>query len=109
MMRILIRYPEENASAYLSPVLYHRRGPDPEPITADFPGSDDPGYQVGGVDDITADDGLYDIAFSIDAVKLKVEDFDVVEDEIDIGTINYVEALWGRHPNRREWFSRVGS
>ncbi|MBV71605.1 MAG: hypothetical protein CMH52_09705 [Myxococcales bacterium] len=95
-MRILIRYPEENASAKLRPTLYHSRGRDPHPDTGDFPGSDDRGIQVGSIIDVAPDDGLYDEAFSIESgVKLKVEDFDILEAEIDIGIINYVGGAVG--------------
>jgi len=39
---------------------------------------------------VTPDDGLYNNeVFSIQNVKLRTEDFDVVEDEIDLGIINY--------------------
>ena len=95
-MRILIRYPEENASAKLRPVLYHSRGRDPHPDTGDFPGSGDRGIHVGSSVDFAPDDGLFDEAFSIESgVKLKVEDFDIIEAEIDIGTINYVGGAVG--------------
>ncbi|MEE2786183.1 MAG: hypothetical protein VX589_02520 [Myxococcota bacterium] len=86
-MRILIRYPEENQTALMQLVLYHRRGPD----TEGYPGTTDGGLQIGNIEeDIAPDDGRYDNeVFSIQGLKLRLEDLDILEDEIELGRIDY--------------------
>ena len=85
-MRILLRYPDENQSASMQLVLYHRRGPDSE----GYPGTSDGGLQIGAIDeDLTPDDGRYDNeVFSIES-EAKVEDLDIVEEEIQLGRTDY--------------------
>ena len=86
-MRILLRYPDENQSASMQLVLYHRRGPDSE----GYPGTSDGGLQIGAIDeDLTPDDGRYDNeVFSIEGLKLRMEDLDIVEEEIQLGRTDY--------------------
>ncbi len=90
--RILIRYPPENASAFLDLVLYHRRGPDVE----GWPVTNDGGLQIGSIEDVQPDDGLYpNEVFSIENLKLRLEDLDIVEDSVTLGTINFVGGAVG--------------
>ena len=85
--RILLRYPAENRSASMQLVLYHRRGPDAE----GFPKTSNGGLQIGNIEeDICPDDGVYENeVFSIERLKLRVEDLDIVEEMIDLGRTDY--------------------
>ena len=85
-LRLLIRYPEENQTANVDLVLYHRRGPD----TEGYPPSGDGGIVIGSTEDVMPDDGVYpNEVFSIQNLKLRTEDFDIVESEVDLGIIDY--------------------
>ena len=53
-------------------------------------------FQIGALDDVTPDDGLYpNEVFSIERLKLRIEDVDIVESTVELGTVNFMGGAVG--------------
>ena len=101
--RVLLRYPDEPAPASLSVRLYHTDRPDPD----GWPPTSQAGIHVGSLVDAVPDDGDYSEVYEIAAVKLHVEDLDIVEDRVLVGRMpqELVGGLAGPAPVTLENFA----
>lgn len=82
--RILIEYPPEPDSASFDVLLYGGVHGDPERL----PPSTHFGIQVGSLVDFTPDDGDYSEVESVRAIKLRVEDLDILETGVIVGQVD---------------------
>ena len=82
-IRVLVRYPSEGAAASFDVALYDAEAPGPD----DWPPTLQGGIQIGRLVDAAPDDGDYSEVFEVRRVKLCVEDLDIIEASIVVGSV----------------------
>jgi hypothetical protein len=90
-LRILIRYPRESGPASLDVSLFHRGVTD----RLGFPITTQGGIHVGSLVDAVPDDGDYSEVFEVTGIKLRIEDVDLVEDVVWLGSVSPAGGLAG--------------
>lgn len=85
-LRILIRYPAEPGPASFDVQLFYSGDPG-RPDLQGWPLTSQGGIQVGSLVDAVPDDGDYSEVFEIRSIKLRIEDLDVVEASVEVGTV----------------------
>jgi hypothetical protein len=95
--RVLVQYPEEHQAAHLALIFWHLRGRDVEGYPVTTPGSNGQtgGIVVGSLDDYIPDDGDFGEILSIGQIRLKTEDFDIQQDELDLGQVDHRGGVLG--------------
>ena len=97
--RVLLQYPEQHAEAQFRVSLFDDRAPSPDGYPVTTPGDDGlaGGIIVGASDDLDLlpDDGDYGEVLSLERVRLKTEDLDIEEGEINLGVASSDGDLLG--------------
>ena len=97
--RVLVQYPEQHAEAQFRVSLFDDRAPSPDGYPVTTPGDDGlaGGIIVGASDDLDLlpDDGDYGEVLSLERVRLKTEDLDIEEGEVNLGVASSNGALLG--------------
>jgi len=83
-LRIVLRYPPEPGPASFDVELFHAQRPDP----AGWPTTTQGGIQIGSLVDAVPDDGDYSEVFEVRNVKLRIEDLDLRERDVVVGSIS---------------------
>ncbi len=82
-VRIVLEYDVEPNTARFDVTLFGGRRADPD----GFPSTSQGGIQVGSLIDRAPDDGDYSEVFDVTAIKLQIEDLDIVERGISLGEV----------------------
>ncbi len=93
-LRILVRYPAEPGPASFDVQLFYSGDPG-RPDPEGWPLTSQGGIQVGSLVDAVPDDGDYSEVFEIRSIKLRIEDLDVVEASVEVGTVTLAGGLAG--------------
>ena len=82
-MRVILEYDAEPTTAHFDVTLFGGRRADPD----GFPSTSQGGIQVGSLVDRAPDDGDYSEVFDVASIKLQIEDLDIVERGVSLGSV----------------------